>query len=47
MLQSTLPLAQIASDCGFSDQAHFSRQFLQLTGESPGSWRRARACVAG
>jgi AraC family transcriptional regulator len=47
MLQSTLPLAQIATDCGFSDQAHFSRQFLQLTGESPGSWRRARACVAG
>lgn len=44
MLQSTLPLAQIATDCGFSDQAHFSRQFLNFTGESPGSWRRARAC---
>jgi AraC family transcriptional regulator len=44
MLKSAVPLAQIAADCGFSDQAHFSRLFLQFTGESPGSWRRARAC---
>jgi AraC family transcriptional regulator len=42
MLQFAIPLAQIAAECGFSDQAHFSRQFLQCTGESPGSWRRAR-----
>jgi AraC family transcriptional regulator len=47
MLQSRLPLAQIATDCGFADQAHFSRLFLQFTGESPGSWRRARTCEAG
>jgi AraC family transcriptional regulator len=46
MLKSAFPLAQIASDCGFCDQAHFSRQFLQFTGESPRSWRRARASEA-
>jgi transcriptional regulator GlxA family with amidase domain len=47
MLKSNAPLAQIAIDCGFADQAHLSRLFLQFTGESPGSWRRARAIGAG
>jgi AraC family transcriptional regulator len=42
MLKTNVPLGQIASECGFADQAHFSRSFLQFTGESPGSWRRAR-----
>ena len=46
MLKSNAPLAQIASDCGFADQAHFSRSFLQFTGESPGSWRRLRVSEA-
>jgi AraC family transcriptional regulator len=43
MLKTAAPLAQIAIDCGFFDQAHLSHLFLQLTGETPGSWRRARA----
>jgi AraC family transcriptional regulator len=47
MLETKGPLAQIASECGFADQAHFSRTFMQLTGESPGSWRRARASEPG
>jgi AraC family transcriptional regulator len=42
MLRSMEPLAQIAAQCGFADQAHFSRVFLQLTGESPAAWRRMR-----
>jgi AraC family transcriptional regulator len=46
MLNSNAPLAQIAIECGFSDQAHLSRLFLQFTGESPASWRRARAIGA-
>jgi AraC family transcriptional regulator len=44
MGKSAVPLAQIATDCGFYDQAHFSRLFLQATGASPGTWRRARVC---
>jgi AraC family transcriptional regulator len=46
MLNSNAPLAQIAIECGFADQAHLSRLFLQFTGESPASWRRARAIGA-
>jgi AraC family transcriptional regulator len=43
MLQSDLPLSRIASDCGFSDQAHFNRMFRKRLGECPGIWRRARS----
>jgi AraC family transcriptional regulator len=42
MLQTDAPLAQIALECGFADQAHLSRIFLRFTGERPASWRRAR-----
>jgi AraC family transcriptional regulator len=47
MLKSSVPLAQIALECGLSDQAHLSRLFLQFTGESPASWRRARVTGSG
>ena len=47
MLKTNAPLAHIALECGFADQAHLSRRFLQFTGESPASWRRARAIGAG
>jgi AraC-like DNA-binding protein len=40
MLRSALPLAQISSMCGFSDQSHFSRMFSRIEGISPGAWRR-------
>jgi transcriptional regulator GlxA family with amidase domain len=44
LLQTTgLPLGQIAVDCGFSDQAHFNKQFRKVMRQSPGAWRRARA----
>jgi AraC-like DNA-binding protein len=47
MLKTNAPLAHIALECGFADQAHLSRRFQQFTGESPSSWRRARATGAG
>jgi AraC family transcriptional regulator len=42
MLASREPLIQIALKCGFHDQAHLSKQFRQLTGETPAAWRRLR-----
>jgi transcriptional regulator GlxA family with amidase domain len=43
LLQSRLPLADIALICGFGDQSHFTRVFGQVTGGSPGAWRRAKS----
>jgi AraC family transcriptional regulator len=43
MLTTTTTLAQIALSCGLADQAHFTRLFRRFAGESPGTWRRARA----
>jgi AraC family transcriptional regulator len=42
MLASREPLSEIALRCGFHDQAHLSKQFRQLTGETPAAWRRLR-----
>lgn len=33
------PLIDIAMSCGFADQAHFSRVFKQIAGESPSRYR--------
>jgi transcriptional regulator GlxA family with amidase domain len=38
--QSTLPLSEIAIQCGFADQSHFTRVFSAKTGLAPGRWRR-------
>jgi AraC family transcriptional regulator len=43
MLTTNASLGQIAADCGFTDQAHLSKLFRRIVGESPGVWRRARA----
>jgi transcriptional regulator GlxA family with amidase domain len=40
LLNSAMPLVEIAGICGFSDQSHFSRVFGRMVGESPGAWRR-------
>src|SRR5271155_144848 len=38
---SELPIADIAIQSGFSDQATFTRAFGRIVGDSPGRWRRA------
>jgi transcriptional regulator GlxA family with amidase domain len=46
MLTTDAPLGQIALDCGLADQAHLSRLFKQIVGDSPAAWRRARAVLS-
>lgn len=41
MLATEEPLSQVALDCGFADQSHFSRLFRRQEGSSPSAWRRA------
>ena len=41
MLTTDASLSDIASQCGFADQAHFCKQFRQAAGETPAAWRRA------
>jgi len=41
LLESGLRLAQIAVDVGFADQAHFTRTFRRMAGQSPRAWQRA------
>jgi transcriptional regulator GlxA family with amidase domain len=36
---ASMPLAQVAVACGFSDQSHFTRMFAALNGVTPGRWR--------
>jgi AraC-like DNA-binding protein len=40
MLTTSESLSQIALACGLADQAHLSRRFRQVTGTTPGAWRR-------
>jgi AraC-like DNA-binding protein len=40
LLQSGLPLADVAAESGFADQSHMTRQFKQAYGLSPGQWRK-------
>jgi len=40
MLRTTRTLAQIATDCGYTDTSHFSRHFGRRTGTTPARWRQ-------
>lgn len=39
-IETAAPLAQVALDAGFADQAQMGRAVAALTGASPGAWRR-------
>jgi AraC-like DNA-binding protein len=40
MVSTQLPLSEVALACGLSDQAHFTRMFRRIVGETPNVWRR-------
>ena len=40
MVQSALTLSEIAQQCGFSDQSHFTREFSRIMNESPNVYRK-------
>jgi AraC family transcriptional regulator len=40
MLNSRLPLSQVALECGMCDQAHLCRVFRRIVGINPNAWRR-------
>jgi AraC-like DNA-binding protein len=42
MLTTSESLSSIAIGCGMSDQAHFTRFFHRIVGETPHMWRRTR-----
>jgi transcriptional regulator GlxA family with amidase domain len=42
MLTTSEPLSSIALKCGMCDQAHFTRSFHRIVGETPYTWRRTR-----
>jgi AraC family transcriptional regulator len=42
MTLSRDPLHQIAAECGFADQSHFSQCFRKIVGDLPAAWREQR-----
>jgi len=40
LLSRTKDLAEIAAECGFAHQSHFTSRFKQATGLTPTRWRR-------
>ncbi|SUY29005.1 Arabinose operon regulatory protein [Burkholderia oklahomensis] len=40
LLSNSEPIADIANQCGFSDQAHLTRVFTSMIGTPPAAWRR-------
>ncbi|QRM56539.1 AraC family transcriptional regulator [Sinorhizobium sp. BG8] len=42
LLETDVPLTIVASDTGFSDQAHFTRTFRRVVGATPSNWKKSR-----
>jgi AraC-like DNA-binding protein len=42
LIQRDLALAEIAAHLGFTDQAHLTKAFKQVVGDTPAAWRRLR-----
>lgn len=40
LMESELAVADIAAQLGFSDQAHLTKVFRQIAGDTPAAWRR-------
>ncbi len=47
LIREQASLSAIAVDTGFSDQAHFTRVFRRLTGQTPALWRREQRTQHG
>jgi AraC-like DNA-binding protein len=47
MLSTDMTLCDIAAECGLADQAHLSRLFRKVVGETPAAWRKSRVADAG
>ena len=39
LAESRSPIAEIALECGFSDQSHFTNTFVRRAGKTPRQWR--------
>ena len=44
LLRARGSIAEIAMECGFTDQSHFTRMFTHVVGKPPGVWRRQGDC---
>jgi AraC family transcriptional regulator len=40
LMETQMPIAEIAHECGFADQVHLTRFFGRIIGTSPASFRR-------
>lgn len=47
LTRTRVPLTELAHRCGYSDQAHFSRDFRALAGVSPSEYRRLETPLTG
>ena len=43
LVDTDRPIAEVAAECGFSDQANLTRQFGRLIGETPARFRTGRS----
>ncbi|WP_284314500.1 helix-turn-helix domain-containing protein [Labrys miyagiensis] len=41
LIESGMSISEIAFECGFADQVHFTQTFRRFTGKAPGAFRKA------